>query len=383
MFSVDTMLDRACAEAGLKDFGGADFREGLEVLVECSSRMRLSEIGEAATQGEIHRWLVNRLRFAADIKRHPEILDEEIDDPIVILGLPRTGTTKLQRMLAADPGILSLKFWQAAMPARLPDAAPGQEDPRIGMARQMIDMLAQVSPGLLQSHPLQAEFPEEEFFLQMPTFRTHAIYLNHPAPGFDQWMASQSLRPAYHYMKQQLQYLQWQGGAGKKSERKRRWLLKTPLHLGNLDLMVELFPRADYLFTHRDLHEVIPSFCRLMEMFWRIKTDDVDMHALGRYMLDFWSGEMRRHLQQRESLRVRILDIPYERMRDDPFAVVGEAYRHLGRELTPAVEQAMRDWSEGDLYGSFGSYSYTLEQYGLTCKIIDDAFAEYRQRFAN
>ena len=70
-------------------------------------------------------------------------------------------------------------------------------------------------------------------------------------------------------------------------------------------------------------------------------------------------------------------------MRDDPFAVVGEAYRHLGRELTPAVEQAMRDWSEGDLYGSFGSYSYTLEQYGLTCKIIDDAFAEYRQRFAN
>lgn len=383
MLSVVQLLDQARAETGLDDFGDDDFRAGLEKLVECTSRMRLSAMGQAATHAEIQRWLINRLRFADDLKRHPEILDEEIDNPIVILGLPRTGTTKLQRLIAADPGIVSLKFWQAAMPARMPDAVPGQEDPRIGVARQMIAMLAQVSPGLLQSHPLQAEFPEEEFFLQMQTFRTPAIYLNHPASGYAEWVATQSLKPTYRYMKQLLQYLQWQDRAGKSDVGERRWLLKTPLHLGNLDLLVDLFPRATYLCTHRELREVLPSFCRLMEMFWRIKLDEVDMHEIGDHMLSFWSGEMRRHLEQRDALadRLDIVDIRYEEVCDGPFDVVRRIYRHIGRELTPQCEQAMRDWDARDLHGSFGGYRYTLEQYGLDATAIDNAFAEYRRRF--
>lgn len=379
MLPVEQLLAQARAEAGLDDFGDDDFRTGLQKLVDCTSRMRLSAMGEAATQAEVQRWLVNRLRFADDLKHHPEILYEELDDPVVILGLPRTGTTKLQRLIAADPGIISLKFWQAAMPGRVSNALAGEEDPRIGMARQMIAMIAQVSPGLLQSHPLQAEFPEEEFFLQMPTFCTPAIYLNHPAPGFDAWVAGQSLVPTYCYLKQSLQYLQWQQGG----RRGRRWLLKTPLHLGNLDILVDLFPRATYVCTHRNLHDVLPSFSRLMEMFWRIKLDEVDRHEIGRFMLAFWSGEMRRHLQQRDALRDRldILDIRYEAVRDDPFGVVRQIYRHLGRDLAPSIEQAMREWDARDMHGSFGAYRYTLEQYGLDAAAIDAAFKDYAQRF--
>lgn len=383
MMSVDQLLASASAETGLSDFGDGDFRAGLDKLVGCTSRMRLSAMGEAATHAEVQRWLVNRLRFVDDLKRHPEILDEEIDDPIVILGMPRTGTTKLQRLIAADPDILSLKFWQAALPARVPNAVPGMEDPRIGMARQMIEMIAQVSPGLLQSHPLQAEFPEEEFFLQMLSFCTPAIYLNHPAPGYYEWVSQQSLLPTYRYMKQMLQYLQWQRGARKEDAGGRRWLLKIPLHLGNLDLLVELFPRATYVCTHRNLHEVLPSFSRLMEMFWRIKLDDVDLHEIGDFMVRFWSGEMRRHLEQREALgdRLDILDIRYEAVRDDPFAVVRSIYRHLGRELTPERERAMREWDANDSHGSVGGYRYTLEQYGLKPAVIDAAFKDYAQRF--
>jgi hypothetical protein len=146
-------------------------------------------------------------------------------------------------------------------------------------------------------------------------------------------------------------------------------------------LTAELFPRAKYIFTHRDLSEALPSFCRMIEMFWRIKMDEVDMHAVGRYCLRLWSQEMDRHFRQRESLgaSLDIYDVLYERVKNDPFEVVKDIYAHLGREFTPQREQAMRAWNETDIYGSLGRYSYGLEQYGITSDAIDTAFSEYQR----
>jgi hypothetical protein len=378
MFSVDAMLARARDESGLDDFGSGNFLEGLTQLVNATNRgMKLGATGTVVFQEEVNRLLVNLLRFAHDLKRHPEILEEEIDDPIIILGLPRTGTTKLQRILAADPDTLSTKCWQTMYPAPIPGSPSNGEDPRIESCRQLLADLAQVSPGLMQLHPMRADYVDEEVFFHFFSFKCLSYDIVHPAPGYWEWVSTQSQRDAYEYMKQMLQYLQWQQGG----RQGRQWVLKSPLHLGNLDLTAELFPRAKYIFTHRGLSEALPSFCRLTEMYWRIKMDEVDMHAVGRYCLRFWSREMDRHFRQRESLgaALDIYDVLYEDVKNDPFKVVKDIYAYLGREFPPRREQAMRAWSEADTHGSLGRYSYGLEQYGITSEEINEAFSEYQR----
>lgn len=378
--SVDALLAGASQETGLTDFGPEEFREGLQQLVDSTNRdIVLSPVGEMAFKGEIHRALVNRLRFADDLKRHPEIAEEDISDPIIILGLPRTGSTKLQRMMAADPDALGLRFWQIMNPAPFPDAAPGAEDPRIEAGRQALIGLAQISPGFMQSHPTQVDDADEEVFLQVFAFKSLMNYLLHPAHGYFEWVMQQNLRGPFQYMKSLLQYLQWQQGG----KRARPWMLKSPVNMNHLDLMLELFPHARFVFTHRPPHQIIPSFCRLTEMSWRIKTDHVDLHEIGRFATNLWAREINEHLAQRDALgaRIEIMDVQYDAIHKNPLAVIGAIYRNAGRDLSPHRVQAMLDWSARDVYGHFGQYSYTLEDYGLTRDTVDAAFSAYIQRF--
>ncbi len=379
-FSVSAMLAAGSTETGLDDFGDEEFREALTRLVDSTNReMDLSPIGVMAFKGEVHRSLVNRLRFAADLKRHPEILGEEMDDPIIVTGLPRTGSTKLQRMMAADPDTHGLRFWQMMNPAPFANAIAGAEDPRIEHARQAVSMLLQISPGFAQSHPAQFDDVDEEVFLQLHTFKCMLTSLSHPAPAYGEWLKRQPMQGTYRYMKQLLQYLQWQNGG----RRGKPWILKSPVHLAHLDLLLDLFPKATVVVTHRHLHDAIPSFCRLMENSWGIKIAAVDKHAVGRLALDLWPNELREHLRVRDALgkRLNIIDVQYRAIKDDAMEVIGDVYRKAGRELTPQRRQAMLGWEAQNPQHQQGSYSYRLEDYGLTRAGIDSAFSDYLQRF--
>lgn len=381
--SMDKVIDAACAETGLTDFGQFDPREGLARFLQDVNDVKLSEAGRANMSALMHRWLVNGLRFADDLKKHPEILEEQVEDPIIILGMTRVGSTKLQRLLAADPDTLSIRYWESMNPARMPDAVEGEEDPRIGIARAMIDEIIKHNVGLMQSHAAKLNEAEEDIFVQLPTFKTTGHCWFVPTLNYYNWVRSQSLHHSYLFLKQMLQYLQWQQGGRKGNNGDRRWVLKTPPHLGNMDLLADLFPKAKYVFMHREVHEVIASSCRLIEQLFRMFMDEVDMHALGAYVLGIWSAEIDRHLQQLDALgsRIDLLDVQYERLRKDTFGVVQDIYQLTGRDLTPSREQAMREWEESDSHGEFGSYSYSLEQYGLTAADVDNAFAEYNRRY--
>lgn len=382
--SVDEMIAAARSDAGLNDFGEADPREGLvRYLADVDKYAVLNEAGLTGLSATIHRWLVNSLRFVDDLKKHPEILDEQVDDPLIILGLPRVGSTKLQRLIAADPDTLSIKYWETLNPSRMPNAVKGGEDPRIGMARDVLNAITENSVGLMQSHLMQLEFAEEDIYLQLPTFKTVGLCFLLPTPDYYDWVSTQSMRGTYEYHKKMLQYLQWQKGGRKGPNGDRPWILKTPPHLGHMDMLADIFPNAKYVFLHREIHEVMASSCRLMEMLYRMFTDVVDMEALGALMLRVWSTEMSRHLQQLDALgsSIKLLDVQYERFRHDAFGVVADIYHLMGRDLTPQREQAMRTWDENDSHGAFGSYEYSLEQYGLTPAAVDDAFAEYKRRY--
>lgn len=381
ILSMDDMLAAACAEAELDDFGSDEFREALRRLVDATNYdpFPLSELGAMAFKAETQRLLVNRLRFARDLKAHPEILDEDVADPIVILGMPRTGTTKLQRFMSADPDVQRLEYWRLFNPAPFPNAVPGAEDPRREAARHAIAMMAQLMPKWMDSHPTAAEEVDEDVFLQLYTFKSMVLYMFRPLPSYQAWMNTQTLRDTYEFEKRMLQYLQWQDG----DKRGRPWILKTPVHLSTMDILLDLFPKATLVCTHRNLHQVIPSHCRLMESTRQLYNGRVDMEEIGRACVDDFSFEIEKHLRLRDRMgaRLNILDVRYEDVHDDALGVIRRIYEYAGRELSPHRERAMLEWEKAHPQHHAGSYSYRMEDYGLTKESIDAAFREYNERF--
>ena len=378
VFSVSELLAAASRSAGLDDFGDEEFREALTRLVDSTNKeSNLSAIGAAAFQGDVQRLLVNRLRFAADLKKHSEILDEDVSDPIVVLGLPRTGTTKMQRLLATDPDVQRLEYWRLFNPAPFPNMAPGQPDPRVAAAKEALTMMAQLMPGWSESHPTAFDAVDEEVFLQLFTFKCVFTHMSRPVPSYRAWYNTQPQRGTYRYMKQMLQYLQWQDG-GKQN---RPWILKSPAHVGNVDLVLEMFPQATLVMTHRPPRQALTSHCRLMEVSWRLFSDNVDKAAIGRAVLDDFPGELQKHLKLRDKIEnpLSIYDVKYEDLKHDAMTVVREIYRRAGRELTPTREQAMR--ASETRQHSHREGIYRAEDYGITNEMIDDACSEYIARF--
>ena len=261
--SVDAMLDSARQETGLADFGNDEFIEPFQRLVKgINEELPFNAMGEMVFKADTHRLLVNRLRVEQDLKRHPEILDEDVTDPIVILGLVRTGTTKLQRMLSMDPQVQKLHFWKTQNPAPFPNAEPSKPDPRIAAAHLAVDMLQQIAPDFMSAHPTMAEDADEDLLMMPMTFETLMLYMLNPSRQYYEWIKQRRLHHTYRYLARLLKYLQWQDGG----KRGRPWVLKTPVHIGNLDALLEVFPKATLMHCHRDVTEVMPSFCRLEEV---------------------------------------------------------------------------------------------------------------------
>ena len=369
-------------ETGLTNFG-SDFLEPLTMLVQSAAReVKFSQIGLMAFKADMHRMLVNRLRFEEDLRLHPEILGEDISDPIIILGLVRTGTSKLQRMMSADPQVQALKFWRVFNPARFPNGDTSDKftpDPRIEVARQAATMLQAMAPDYMAAHPTLAEDVEEELLLLMFTFENIVHYLTTPAPSYYRWVVTRDLRGSYRYLGRLLKYLQWQDGGRVGKFGGRPWIMKSPLHLGNLDALLEVFPKATLVHCHRDVTEIIPSFCKLNEAGWRIKTDDIDLHELGRSMIEVWSTEMNKYLKLRKALvsHVEILDVTYAQIETDPMPIIHELHRRAGRTLSDDSVTAMHKWSDDNPKHRFGKNSYSMERYGLTGEMIEGAFSEY------
>jgi hypothetical protein len=175
-----------------------------------------------------------------------------------------------------------------------------------------------------------------------------------------------------------LQYLQWQDGGG----RDRPWILKSPAHLGHFPLLLKTFPGATIVHCHRDPRVIIPSFASLLEAGRRMGSDDVDPHEVGTDTLEYWAAQMRRNVADRDTVDpARIIDVSYERIRDDATSVIAEIYARAGRAVTPEAAKAFAEYEKQRPEGYFGGHNYTAEQFGLTDERIDAEFTEYLQRF--
>jgi hypothetical protein len=374
-----TLIAKAVETTGIDDeVGDSEFLECLSAFcaaVRTEARLPASAID--AAEADVVRTLANRLRFHRDLEEHPEILDEVLEPPIVIMGLPRTGTTKLQRILSEDPGVQRLDFWKILNPSRVP-LNPDGSDPRIEFAQTMQEGLVAAFPDFMAAHPLWADSPDEDLQLMEFTFDAYVAPLRYRVPTFRDRILARSARPAYFYAKRLLQYLQWQDGGA----RARPWILKTPVHIGHLPLLLEAYPGATLVHCHRDPRVVIPSFVRLVELLHGMRTPDRDLDLIREQTVDYWSAQVSQNLRDRDAgYGEHVLDVSFEAIREDIDPVLERIYRASGRTLAPEARKRFAAWQQDDLFSGLGSHEYSLERYGLSRDMIAERFADYIDRF--
>ena len=377
--TVDGLLAAAQSVAGLDDFGDRYFLKGLNALVNgLENEARLNEMGVQINFGGIINLLVNRLRYVRDVKQNPEILEEQIVQPIVILGLPRTGTTKLQRILSADPQVQSMLYWRTINPAPFPGEQPGNPAARIEAALAVEKMLAEQFPGWMARHPTEALEPDEELHLMQGSFECLISWLFARMPSYYNYISHCDQRPMYRHLYAQMQYLQWQDGGG----RGRPWVMKTPVHTGSLDVLLETFPDAVLVHCHRDVQKILPSIASLIEQARRISSDHVDTKIIGDEMLDYWGTSVDRYLEVRAQLpKDRIMDVQFEEVVGDVVDVIRRIYARAGREPPQDTIEKFKTKERSQPEHHWGSYTYSAEDYGYTPEKIDQRFAKYRSQF--
>lgn len=380
--TADEIMAAASEASGLDDFGEPGLHEALtQYVTSLSKEASLSEAGVSIIETDTTGVLVNRLRMERDIGRHPEILTRKVSAPLVIAGLPRTGTTKLQQLIARDPETLKIPYWLAANPAPLPDAPDDGPDPRIAVAEEQIRLMAEHAPELLSAHTTSAHEPEEDAFPWRMSFETTGNGTFDNAPSYRDWLAGRSHNGAYDYLKRILQYLGWQNGWNEN----HAWVLKTPVHSGHLDSLLRTFPDVTLVQCHRDLQSVIPSTMRMMEVFWVNRGHRNSPVEVADYHFPLWADQLAANVRQRADLqgRLRVVDVRYADIVNDVDAVIRSIYSVWGRPISAAARAAMASWETENPQYRHGKHVYSHERYGLSRSQIDNAFTPYLDRFGD
>lgn len=369
------LMAAARRKAGGTDFEDSSFLPALEVLCTAIDREAgLHPFGRWIIRNRLTGILVTRLRVEALLREHPEIRDIEITPPIVVAGLQRTGTTMLHRLLAADPDSRALLSWEAISPLPHARQRAGATDRRIKMAQTAENGLKYLAPEFFRIHPVEAEAPEEDVLLMEYSLLSQVPGATLNIPSYTEWLDEQDMLPAYTYLKTLLQVLHWQRGA-------RRWVLKTPAHLDNLDVLLTVFPQARIIQTHRDPLATTASFSSMLAHGYGVFSDHVDAEAIARRWLQINANMTQRALLVRGQKPDAFLDVSYYELLQDPMQQIERIYAHCSIPLTQQAREAMDAARQANRQNRHGKHSYTLEQFGLSAAEVDQAYASYRQYF--
>lgn len=367
-------MNTAAESADLDDFGDLHFVEPLRQRLAAAGRyVSFSETGLANFTSGIVNDLVNRLRLTRDLKRHPEILDEDVSDPIVIFGLPRTGTTKLQRMMSADPANQSLLFWKILNFAPFPEAVSGQPDPRIAVGKAACEYTAAAYPEVLKVHAAYYDQAEEDSFLVGASYEHFVNTVTLSEQDYSSYIQARPSANPYRYLRTVLKYLQWQEG-GKHGP----WILKAPVHLGYIKTVLSMFPDATLVQTHRDVVTAFASLCHLIEVASPMNGERAEPLQIGHDQFRNWGMEWDRNQADRATLTSsdRLVDVDYEEIKNDPFLVIERVYALAGRNLSEAGRVTMARWQTENRKGRHGGHDYRLEDYGVTPAQVEEAFSQ-------
>jgi hypothetical protein len=373
----DSLLSEAKKQAGLSDFGDMWFLEPMGKLLESiATEAKLSPAGVAGQGARIVHGLVSRLRLRDAIKRNPEIMDEQVNVAGTIVGLPRTGSTMFHRMLSNAPGINSIKWFETQFYAPFAGEERGNPVERRALATKVME--GYVAAGMMSIHPFAIDAPDEEIIIMdqffVGTMPESAMYV----PSYAEWLGVFDHTNAYEDLKTILKFFQWQdvGRQGK------RWVLKTPGHLPTLDTLMKVFPETTVITTHRDPLSTVPSYCSMTNSLVHMNSDDVDDVEFGRFTEKRWAGFLSRYEAARQRIGAhRFVDIKYEDLVKAPLDQARPVLAKLGVEMTPEVEEGMKEWLQENARDKRAAHHYTLEQFGLSEAELEQDFKSYRERF--
>jgi hypothetical protein len=391
-FDVEELLSAAQHKEDLTDFGPLAFELPLTKLSESYAAADLNDIGRYILRSGIVHSLRMRLRAQEWIRRHPEITQETIAAPIVVVGMMRSGTTLLQRLLAADSRFHCAYGWEVVEVApKLDYDWSRAEDPRIVISEKRESTSREMAPELFAIHPMYAREPEEEIVFLSDAFLSHVPEAGAHLPRYRSWIDAQDFTPAYDYLHRMLQFLQWQkrigraklAGSDAAGRTAQRWVLKSPAHLGYLDALRARFPDLHVVHMHRDPRETIPSGASLNATLHAMHADHVDLPRVGAEWIERMGWTNDRAMAARDAWAddaSRVTDIEFADAVADPIGQVARVYDAIGVPLTADAESAMRQWLV-DRPREQSRPSYAAETYGLGDDQINERFAAYNQRF--
>lgn len=374
--SVSSLMEEAASSAGSHDFGDLAFVHALELLLaSCRETNTLTALGWRVLHSSVLRHLRNRLELQAFLRARPGVADDPLPDAIIVTGLPRTGTTVLHNLLAQDPSNRFLRLWEALRP--LPPRSNAERADRIERSRSWLERFYELVPGFRRIHPLAPEGPEECDALLQNSFASQHFEDMFDAPGYSDWLAGAALTREYSHYALQLRVL-----ASEEPE-KAGWVLKSQLHLGHLDAVLQALPGALVVHCHRDPLEAVASYASLIFTLRRAYTVEVSSRAVGRQALQRCATALGRALAVREGEAGRaIIDVTHRDVVRDPLSVVRLIYRRAGRSLGDGSEARMRRWLSLNPKDGHGEHRYSPADFGLTKRDVDDAFAPYMERLA-
>jgi Sulfotransferase family len=371
-FSADELEAGARAATGLADFGSSYYREGLERTVHAlNTEADLNDLGRVMQHATISNALIQRLKIVDTYRKHPEISDEVIDGPIVILGLPRTGTTALGQLISADQQFRFLRTWESQAPTPPPETATQHTDPRIAQAAEGIAMIEQMFPDFRTAINSEPEAATECQDLMGMSFRTFHFDGVVRVPGYVEWLLDCDMGETYAFHRDVLKLLQWRC-------KPNLWHLRTPVHMFALEAFVETYPNAKFLWSHRDPAKVLGSVCSLIAYIRSWSSDYTDPEELGAEQLAWWVKGIGRAMDFRKKFGDdRFADVSFAELQSDPVGAVAKSYERLGLTFSDDGRAEVRRWAEEHQPGHRGTHTYDLADYGLTPEQVREAFGEY------
>jgi Sulfotransferase family len=374
--NADDILSAAVELAGSDDFGSDDFRAGLAVLcASAGDEAQLNEIGHFALQQNMIGGLANRLRIQDWVRQRPEVAQERIEAPLIVIGLFRAGTTFLSQLLDQDPDNRALLRWEAADSVPPPTQQTYRSGPRVDAANTAIDMLESLNPRMKIVHHEDAEGPTECITLLGQDFKSLTWEAMANVPAYSDWLLKADYRSAYEYHRTVLQVLQSGGRRG-------AWTLKSPNHAIALDALTSVYPDARLVLLHRDPAVLCASACSLISTLTGTFSD-ADHIA---YIAEHWTQLLATSIDRIEAFRQahpehQIVDVQYAELVGDPLRTVETLYAASDRALDDGARRAIADFVAANPKGRFGTHGYDLEQFGLRADDIRARFADYLERY--
>jgi hypothetical protein len=369
----DNLIKAARKATGLQDLGMYFWDEPLDRLLKSlNEEAQLHPVGRFITKQRLTNLLAVRLRAEELFKNHPEILEEELYPVMLIIGLQRTGTTKLQRILASDSDNRALLSWEALNPAPVRgEEKDGKE--RIKIARLSENALRIMSPGFFAIHPVEHLAPEEDVLLLDVSFMSQTAEAITHVPSYADWLEHTDQTLAYEYMARLMKLLQWQRPA-------KRWILKTPHHLEFLDLVDKHFGNVQYIWTHRNVYECIPSFLSMVSYSRVLFSNFVDKHEVAQHWVKKSGYMLSRALafHEKNCHRVQFTDVPYQELMQEPLKLIQRIYSDRNEPVSTKLEKIFNSSNSKNPKGKYGQHLYRLEDFGIDEKYIDAFTQEYQ-----